>query len=153
MGYDMKNKLLKTIAFIFYVLSLFILLFCFKVRLNNTVYLYTKTRLILLILACLFIYVAGLILVKKLNYSKKILKMNLIIYFIIYTITIFTLTLFDEIFGRNGFNFVNWNKEILNTYIKYSFNIIPFNTIKLFITGYINGYVNFNSIAITIFGN
>lgn len=149
----MKNKLYKIIAFIFYVLSLFILLFCFKVRLNNTIYLYTKTRLILLILACLFIYVAGLILVKKLNYSKKILKMNLIIYFIIYTITIFTLTLFDEIFGRRGLVLIHWNKEILDSYIKYSFNIIPFSTIKLFITGYINGYVSFKNFAINIFGN
>ena len=111
----MKNKLYKIIAFIFYILSLFILLFCFKVRLNNTIYLYTKTRLILLILACLFIYVAGLILVKKLNYSNKILKMNLIIYFIIYTITIFTLTLFDEIFGRRGLVLIHWNKEILDS--------------------------------------
>ena len=149
----MINKLYKIIAFIFYVLSLFILLFCFKVRLNNTVYLYTKTRLILLILACLFIYISGLILVKKLNYTKKILKINLVIYFIIYTITIFTLTLFDEIFGRRGLVLINWNKEMLNTYMKYSFNIVPFSTIKLFITGYINGYVNFKNFAINIFGN
>jgi len=149
----MKNKLYKIIAFIFYILSLFILLFCFKVRLNSVVYLYTESRMMLLLIACLFIYIAGLILVKKLNYSDKILKINLILYFIIYTVTIFTLTLFDEIFGRRGLTLVHWNKEMLNTYIKYSFNLVPFSTIKLFITGYINNYVNFKNFAINIFGN
>lgn len=153
MGDDMKNKVYKLVAFIFYILSLFILLFCFKVRLNNTIYLYTKSRMLLLALSCLFIYIAGFILVKKLNYTNKILKINLILYFIIYTVTIFTLTLFDEIFGRRGLTLVHWNKEMLNTYIKYSFNIIPFSTIKLFIIGYINNYVSLKNFAINIFGN
>jgi len=149
----MKNKIYKILVFVFYLLSLFILLFCLKIRLNSKIYLYTNTRLILLCIACLFIFIAGFILVKKLNYTKKILKVNLIIYFIIYTITIVTLTLFDEIFGRNGLVIVDWNKELLNSYMKYSFNIIPFRTINLFINGYIKGYVNFKNFAINIIGN
>lgn len=149
----MKNKLYKVLSIIFYLLSLFILLFCFKVRIISGIYLYTRARIILLTFACIFIYIAGLILVKKLNYTKKVLKINLIIYFIIYTVTIITLTLFDEIFGRNGIVLVDWNKELLDTYMKYSFNIIPFSTIKLFVNGYINGYVNFKNFAINIFGN
>lgn len=149
----MKNKMYKILAFVFYLLSLFILLFCIRVRLNNNLYIYTDVRLSIILFAVIFIYIAGYLLVKKLNYTKKILKINLIIYFIIYTVTIIMLTLFDEIFGRNGFVLVDWNKELLNTYVKYSFNIIPFSTIKLFVYGYINGYVNFNNFAINIFGN
>ena len=113
----MKNKLYKILVFVFYALSLFILLFCLKVRLSSSIYIYTHIRLILIFISCLLIYISGYISVKKLNNSKKILKSNIIIYFIIYTITIITLTLFDEIFGRNGIILVNWNKNLLNNYI------------------------------------
>lgn len=149
----MKNKTYKILVFVLYLLSLFIFLFCFKVRLSSGVYLYTRIRILLLVIACLFIYLSGYILVKKLEFSKKILNINLFIYFIVYTITIITLTLFDEIFGRQGLVIVNWNKELLNSYLKYSFNIIPFNTIKLYINGYINGYVNLKVFSINIIGN
>ena len=149
----MKNKLYELLVFIFYLLSLFILLFCLKVRLTSGIYIYTHIRIILLLIACIFIYLAGLVLVKKLNYSKRILKINLVIYFIIYTLTIITLTLFDEIFGRQGIMIADWNRELLSTYTRNSFNIIPFNTIKLFINGYINGVVTFKDFSINIFGN
>ena len=149
----MKNKTYKILVFVLYLLSLFIFLFCLKVRLSSGVYLYTRTRILLLVIACLFIYLSGYILVKKLEFSKKILNINLFIYFIVYTITIITLTLFDEIFGRQGLVIVNWNKELLNSYLKYSFNIIPFNTIKLYINGYINGYVNLKVFSMNILGN
>ena len=149
----MKNKFNKTLAIIFYVLSLFILLFCLKVRLSSGIYIYTKIRLMLLVIACILIYLAGFILVEKLKYTKKILKINLIIYCIIYTVTIIMLTLFDEIFGRNGLVLVDWNKELLNSYMKYSFNIVPFSTIRLFINGYLNDLVTFRDFSINIFGN
>lgn len=149
----MKNKIYKLLVFVFYLLSLFILLFCLKVRLNSGIYIYTHIRLIMLLMSCIFIYISGFILVKKLNYTKKILKINLIVYFIIYTITVITLTLFDEIFGRNGMVIVNWNKELLDNYMKTSFNIIPFDTIRLFTNGYLNDLVTLKDFSINIFGN
>jgi len=149
----MKNKIYKLLIFVFYSLSLFILLFCLKVRITSGMFLYTKVRLLLLFIVCLLIYISGYILVKKLNYTKKILKVNLIIYFVIYTVTIITLTLYDEIFGRNGLVIADWNRNLLNRYINTSFNIIPFKTINLFIKGYMNGLVTFRDFSINIFGN
>ena len=149
----MKDKLYKSLVIIFYLLSFFILLFCIKVRVTPYVYLKTNVRLILLFILCLFIYIAGFILVKKLNYDKNILKTHLVIYFLIYTITICTLTLFDEIFGRQGFVIIRWNKQLLDLYMKYSFNIVPFKTINLFVSGYMNEIVSFRSLSINIFGN
>jgi len=149
----MKDKLYKSLVIIFYLLSFFILLFCIKVRVTPHVYLKTNVRLTLLSILCLFIYIAGFILVKKLNYDKNILKIHLVIYFLIYTITICTLTLFDEIFGRQGFVIIRWNKQLLDLYMKYSFNIIPFKTINLYISGYINEIVSFKNLSINIFGN
>lgn len=149
----MKDKLYKFLVFVFYLISLFIFLFFLKVRLSSGIYIYTRIRLILLFISCLCIYMAGYILVKKLEYSKKILKINLVLYFIIYTVTIITLTLFDEIFGRNGLVLVDWDKELFVNYIKNSFNIIPFKTINLYITGYINDFVSLKNFTINIFGN
>lgn len=149
----MKNKLWKSLVIIFYLLSFFILLFCIKVRLTPNIYIKTNIRITLIFIICMFIYIAGYILIRKLNYDKKILKINLVVYFLIYTITICTLTLFDEIFGRQGFVIIKWNKELLDLYMKYSFNIVPFRTINLFISGYIKGIVSLRSFNINILGN
>lgn len=149
----MKNKIYKALIIIFYILSFLILFFCINIRLTPNLYLYTSFRLNLLFIACLFIYISGYLLVKKLNCSKKILRINLIIYFLIYTVTICTLTLFDEIFGRQGLVIVKWNKNLLDLYIKYSFNIVPFKTIRLFTLGFIKGIVNFKNFSVNILGN
>lgn len=149
----MKDRGYKFLIFVFYTVSLFILLFFIKVRLTPNVYLKTGVKIILLFIICLLIYFSSYILVKKLNYDKKILKINLIIYFLIYIITIFNLTLFDEIYGRQGFNIVKWNKELFDMYINTSFNIIPFDTIKLFINGYINDLVTLKDFFTNVFGN
>ena len=142
----MKNKLYLNLAIICYILSILIL-FSIRSVLN------TNIRLALLSIVCVLIYISGFILIKKLNYNKKILKVNLIIYFLIYTITIFYLTLFDEIYGRQGFIVIEWDKKLLNTYLTNSFNIVPFKTIKLFVYGYINQIVSFKSFCINIIGN
>ena len=135
----MDNKMYKRIIVVLYLVSLFILFYCIKIRLTPNISLKTDARLFLLLIVCIFIYISGYLLVNKLNYSKKILKVNLFIYFLIYTVIIFTLTLFDEIYGRNGLIVIKWNKSLFDTYVKYSFNIIPFKTIKLYINGYMNG--------------
>lgn len=149
----MKDKTYRKIIVVLYLLSLLIVLYCIKIRLTPNIYLKTDARLVMLFFVCIFLYAAGYILVKKLNYSKKILYINLFTYFLIYNVVIFTLTLFDEIYGRNGFQFVIWNKNSLTSYLKYSFNIIPLKTIKLFTNGYINGYVSFKNFSNNIIGN
>lgn len=135
------------------MISLFIIAFCFKIRITPNIYLKTNARLILLLIVCILIYISGYILVKKLNYGKKILKINLVIYFCIYIVTIFTLTLFDEIYGRQGFKVIKWDKDLLKVYMNTSFNIVPFSTIKLFINGYIKELVTFKDFMANIFGN
>lgn len=152
MGDDMK-KFYKIVVIISYLLSLFILLFCIKIRLTSNLNINPNFRLILLLIVCILIYIAGFILVKKLDYSKKILKINLVIYVLIYTVTIFMLTLFDELYGRRGLVLIEWDSKLIKSYIKYSFNIVPFTTVKLFINGYNNGLVSFKDFLINIVGN
>ena len=119
----MNKKLYKAIIVILYLLAFFIFSFFIKVRLTPNVYIHLDYRLILLFLACIFIYINGYLLIKYFNCSKRILKINLIIYFIVYVVTICTLTLFDEIFGRQGLVIVNWNKQLLDLYMRYNFQM------------------------------
>ena len=148
-----KDKILKYVVAFCYIFSTLILIHCIRIRLRPGAYILTNNRLILLGTVCLLIYIASIILVKNFHASKKLLKLNLVIYFLIYTVTIFTLTLFDEIFGRQGFVFVNWNKDLLKSYMSLSFNIVPFKTIKLFTMGYKYGLVSFNAYFTNVFGN
>ena len=148
-GDDMKNKLYRNSVIFCYILSFFILLYC----INVIPKLIINIRIILLSIVCILIYMGGFILVNKLNYYKKILKINLIIYSLIYIITIFSLTLFDEIYGRQGLVIIDWDKDLLNNYINTSFNIIPFKTVKLFYNGYINGFVNYKDFYVNVVGN
>ena len=145
----MKNKLYINLVIFCYILSFFILIYCIKMRTTTDI----DVRLILLSIVCILIYISGLILVKKLNYSKNILKINLIIYFLIYTITIFSLTLFDEIYGRQGLVIIDWDRNLLHNYINTSFNIVPLKTVKLFYNGYINGFVNYKDFYVNVVGN
>ena len=111
LGDGMKKSRYKSLVIILYIVSLFIILFCMKMRLTIN----TNIKLSLLFLFCLLIYSNGYILVKKLNYNKKILSINLIIYFFIYTVIICELTLFDEILGRQGLIIIDWNKKMVDT--------------------------------------
>ena len=149
----MKNKIYKILSIVLYVLSFLILLFCVNNGLNSNIYLNLNGRLILLSIVCIFIYISGFILVKKLNSDKKILKINLVVYTFIYIFTICTLTLFDELYGRNGLIIIDWDKELLDSYMNISFNLVPFKTIKLFINGYMNGVVTLKDFTTNIFGN
>lgn len=147
------KKTYKIISILLYLVSLLILLFCIKIRFSSSTNLTIQFKIILFLLVSIFIYICGYIQIKKLNYNKKILKVHLVIYFLLYIVIIFTLTLFDEIYGRQGFKLISWNKDLLETYFKYSFNIIPFSTIKLYINGFINGIVSSKVFFNNIFGN
>jgi len=149
----MRNNIYKILIFIFYLISLFIVLFCTKIKTISNIEFKTSFKLILLFISCILIYINGVILIKKLKCSKKILRVHLFIYFLIYTITICSLTLFEEIYGRQGFILIEWDKNLLNLYLKNSFNIIPFDTIKLFTKGYLNGFVSFKNFSVNIIGN
>ncbi len=149
----MRNRVYRSLITLFYLLSFLILVFCIKVRLNDRLNMQTSARLILLMAACIFIYINSFIMIKKLNISKKVVHFNLIIIFIIYITTILMLMLFDSRFGRQGLIFAKWDSNLLKSYIDTSFNMVPFRTITLFIKGYTKGIISFKNFSINIFGN
>ena len=102
-------------------------------------------RLILLCISCLFMYFGGFILSKYLGKNKP-MKINLYIFFVLYLILLITLTLFDNLWLRNGFNIQNFSN------IKDRINLIPFKTIITFIKEF-NSMYSTNQIILNLFGN
>ncbi len=108
-------------------------------------------RLFLLCGSCFFLYFGGLLL-SKFKENNKPMKINLWIFFLLYLILLVTLTLFDYMWGRNGFTFMNWFSDEFIYFIKHSINLIPFKTIIEFIKEFNSMYSN-RTILLNLFGN
>ncbi len=139
------KKILTIFAYIisFILMSLYIIL-----ELNDNVTITPLFRIVTVILICLFMYTGS-----KVSDNQKLMKVNLWCWFIFYIILLATLTLFDDYYNRNHFNILNWNKEFLNSYLKYSFNIIPFKTIINFTNRFLNNSLNTSVFLLNIGGN
>ena len=149
----MNENKREMVTIIFYVVSLFLLPIFLLLFMNKRIETTYSMKYLVLFVLCFIIYITSKKLVKKYNYDKAILKMNLIIFFLVYIVLIFNLTLFDELYGRQGLSTVNWNRELLSKYFNDSLNIVPFKTIKLFINGYNNNLVTRHAFMENIFGN
>lgn len=80
------------------------------------------------------------------------MKINLWIFFILYLLLLITLTLFDPMWGRYGFNFVGWFSENFTNYINLSVNLIPFKTILNYIKVFDSLYST-RIVLLNLFGN
>ncbi len=88
--------------------------------------------------------------------SKKatlFMRRFLLVLFVFYIITLVDFTLIDGGFGRNILNFLSWDKNAFQNYIKASTNLVPFATIRLFINGYINDKLTLFDTVINLLGN
>ncbi len=108
-------------------------------------------RLIFLISSCLLLYLGGILLAKETN-NKKILRINLWIYLILYVILFLTLTLFDAKFGRSGLVLNNYFSKNFINYVKITSNIIPFKTIIGYLKSF-NSLYSTSNIMFNLLGN
>ena len=120
-------KVKKAISIIFYILAILILLVYIDVEISHHLGMTEIARIILICGSCLFLYIGGLLKSKAENNNKS-MKINLWIFFVLYLVLLITFTLFDPMWGRNGFNSFNWTQEGLNIYLDNSLNLIPFKT-------------------------
>lgn len=93
---------------------------------------------IIFIMHTLFIYICGILINQEDNYNE-----NIKIYYILYFIMVFSLTMFIR---RYGFTLIN--KGSINDYLS-SLNIIPFKTISTYINDGVTNRIAFYN----IFGN
>jgi len=149
----MKNKI---ISIIFYIMSMMFLLYYGFIELSSNIFMSAFGRLFLLCGSCLFLYL-GALFISKYRKDNKTMKINLWIFFILYFGLLITLTLFDPMWGRNGFNIFNWTQEgftkYFNYYIESSVNLIPFKTIIGYTKDIFSSLLDTSTIFVNLFGN
>lgn len=84
---------------------------------------------------------------------QRLIRRQLFFIFLFYIVMLIDFTLIDDSLGRNIFNVFSWNRELFVKYIEEKTNIIPFETVKLFINALKNGYLPPAAVAENIFGN
>ncbi len=140
------QKLSKSFAVIFYVFAAVLLAVYFGAEIIPGFFLSTLGRLVLLCASCGFLWLGGFLLTKQ-SGNNRPMKINLRIFLCLYLLLFATLTLFDPLWGRNG-GFVTWNRELFETYVQSSLNLVPFKTIvQYFLKG------NLNQFFVNIIGN
>jgi glycopeptide antibiotics resistance protein len=113
-------------------------------------------RMILLCGVAGLVYLAGIILAKKLMPLRKNLIMRLTFsgIFVIYVILVLTFTLFDDYFGRSGFHFIfTASDTVKGMYTSTSINLIPFKNIAWYFVHYAQGDVSTRGFIINMLGN
>ena len=83
----------------------------------------------------------------------KIMKNRICALFLFYIILIVDFTLIDDALGRDIFGVLKWNTAEFNRYINESTNLIPFETLKLFLNAFKSGTLPFWSVFENVFGN
>lgn len=141
----------KFVSIISYIISILFLLVYIFLELNYNITLSEFGRLFLLCGSCIFLFIGGFIW-SKYKKNNKAMKVNLWIFFILYLILIITLTLFDPMWGRRGFNSFDWTKDVFTHYIKNNLNIVPFTTIISYVKKF-NSLYSTGSIMFNLFGN
>ena len=125
-------------SFIFFIIYLY-----FEFILNGKVL--GIMRLFLLLFGCIF---AGLYSYKKHN---KITAQTYLCFFVVYAAFLLNLTLFDSLYGRHVS--LIFKETDIQSYLSGKTNLIPFNTLALYIKGYANSYVELSALLTNLLGN
>ena len=139
----MNKKVNLVSSIIMYVIAGLVLLFYFGI--GFIAQMTEVSRLVLLGASSLFLYIGGGLLSKYLDNNKP-MKINLYIFFGLYLILLITLTLFDSLWLRNGFNFSGFDN------IQDRINLVPFKTIMTFVKEFDSMYST-SQIILNLFGN
>lgn len=134
----------------------FLLLACyFYMEFGGSYRLTPGSRVAMLLLSCLLMYPGGILLSRRIGGKRrdKPLRANLFLWLVLYLVLFATLTLFDLHFARSGLRFAAWDREKLNQYFQYSFNMVPFSTILSYFRGFFQGETSRYVFAYNIFGN
>lgn len=134
----------------------FLLLACyFYMEFGGSCRLTPGSRVAMLLGGCLLMYPGGVLLSWGAGGARRAgpLRANLFLWLLLYLLLLVTLTLFDLHFGRSGLRFAAWNREKLNRYFLYSFNMVPFATILSYFRGFFLGEISRYVFVYNIFGN
>lgn len=150
-----RKKLAKGTGGAFYALAAAVLVFYFRLSLDPMWTILPPGRVVLLLAACLLMYVGGRLIAGTLPASRRLIpfKTNLSIWFGLYLLLLATLTLFDSYFGRDSLSMADWNWEMFRHYMRNSFNLIPFSSLACLFTAWMHGRMGTRMFLYNIFGN
>ncbi|MDO4283245.1 MAG: VanZ family protein [Clostridia bacterium] len=150
----MKKKAMICVSSVLYMVSILMIMLYFFMEFSHSIALSPLGRMVILLLSCLLMYFGGILISQNIEekYKEIPLKINIWIWFLLYMILIFTLTLFDSYFNRGNIKF-QFNFEVLKNYFATSCNIIPFQTILKYVLGFMNGNIAPYIFVYNIFGN
>ena len=150
-----RKKLAKGTGGAFYALAAAVLVFYFRLSLDPMWTILPPGRVVLLLSACLLMYVGGRLIAGTLPERHRLIpyKANLAIWFGLYLLLLATLTLFDNYFGRDSLTMADWDRQMFRHYMRNSFNLIPFATVADLFIEWMNGRIGARMFFYNIFGN
>lgn len=100
-------------------------------------------------------YLGSLVRARHSNRQKSLNIMYNTFFFLftVYIVVVIDFTLIDGTFGRDISVLFTKDLKTRADYIKTGVNLVPFDTVKLFINGYKNGVLSFADITDNLFGN
>lgn len=113
-----------------YLIGILILMFYFSFDVIFHINQPEILRILLLLSSCVAFFTAATTIYVETG-SNKALKINIVVMCIIYLLLLITFTLFDPLWGRNGFEIIDTNS--FKNYIDNSLNLVPFKTISIYI--------------------
>ena len=84
---------------------------------------------------------------------KRLNRINLCIWFILYVVMLLNLTLFDSYFGRSGGLVFAYDPTSIKNYLTYKLNLIPFKTINNYFLAFRNNNISIRNVSYNIIGN
>ena len=102
--------------------------------------------ILFLILLCAELYLAAILRVRRTG-DQKIFFHCMQVFFLLYLYLLLTFTLLDENFYRSGMDMTR------EEYLSARVNFHPFETVKLYIRAYVNGYVVVRLTVLNLIGN
>lgn len=145
------KKNVKLISIFMYIMSALVLLLYIFLEFTPDFQMSEVGRVVILGGSSLFLYFGGLLLSKD-RKDNKPMKINLWIFFILYLVLLFTLTLFDPMWGRHGLGILDFTSSEFKNYLNTSCNLIPFKTILHYLNQF-NSLYSTRQILYNLLGN
>lgn len=111
-----------------------------------------KTRIAIILFSYLYTYLANYLLYKQTK-NKFYLTLTIWLWFALYLLFLFDLTLFDSSWGRGSHRIADFSSNEFKKYIESSCNFIPFKTIILYIKSMFASMLNTSNIFYNLIGN
>ena len=151
----MKEKIFKLSSIIIFILCIVIISSYLLSEFSNKIVIDIEQKIIILSIFSVMLYLSSVLynISTHNKYKFKIVKITNLILFSVYLYLLILVTFFDSLLGRNISSITILNREEINSYIDYGFNIVPFKTIISYITRLLNGNLNLSIFIKNIGGN